>query len=114
MKTHPKFHFVNLTDATHSNGGLGIRLARLLGNNNKSAEIAYGVVAAIFWLAYVASILYGELKRKRDPPANAGEGKGHRMDNLAPSDDEGVDERVPQHQEYYAKRNRAPPAYEGA
>jgi len=43
------------------NGGLGLRLAR----NSKSGEIAYGVVAAVMWLAYVASAVVGELRRRK-------------------------------------------------
>ncbi|KAF2103820.1 hypothetical protein NA57DRAFT_50688 [Rhizodiscina lignyota] len=43
------------------NGGLGLRLA----DNTKSGEIAYGVVAGIIWLIWMAAAVYGELKRAR-------------------------------------------------
>jgi len=43
------------------NGGLGLRLAR----NTRKGEIAYGVIAAVMWLTYVASAVYGELKRRK-------------------------------------------------
>jgi len=43
------------------NGGLGLRLARA-GNSSK---IAYAVVAAVMGLAYLAAIIWGEVKRRR-------------------------------------------------
>ncbi|KAF1985264.1 iron reductase domain protein [Aulographum hederae CBS 113979] len=46
------------------NGGLGLKVA----GNSRSGEIAYGVVAAIMFLAYAASAVYGELKRSNTPP----------------------------------------------
>jgi hypothetical protein len=48
------------------NGGLGFKLA----NNSKTGAIAYGVIAAIVYLIYLASIFIGERKRRSssDPP----------------------------------------------
>lgn len=42
------------------NGGLGL----LLVNNTGGGTIAYGVFAGIVWVIYVASIVYGERKRR--------------------------------------------------
>ena len=36
-----------------------------LAQNSKKGEIAYGVVAAVMWLTYVATAIYGELKRRK-------------------------------------------------
>jgi hypothetical protein len=43
------------------NGGLGL----LLADNTTSGAIAYGIVAAIVWLMWVAAAVYGEIKRAR-------------------------------------------------
>lgn len=43
------------------NGGLGLELA----DQGKGAYIAYGVVAGIVWLLYVAVAVYAELTRGR-------------------------------------------------
>lgn len=43
------------------NGGLGF----LLADNTRSGAIAYGVIAAIVWLAYVVAAVIGERKRSR-------------------------------------------------
>lgn len=58
------------------NGGLGLRLARMtgMGAPTDGQIIAYGVVAGVMWLAYVASAVFGEIKRRRQrsyasPPA---------------------------------------------
>lgn len=48
------------------NGGLGLQLA----NNTRNGEIAYGVVAALVWLVYIAAIIIGERKRSRNQPSN--------------------------------------------
>ena len=48
------------------NGGLGLKLAeRSPFAAKKGAIIAYGVVAGGIWLIYMASAIYGEMKRKR-------------------------------------------------
>lgn len=44
------------------NGGLGLQLA----NNTTSGVIAYGVIAGIIWLAWMAAAVYGEVKRHRN------------------------------------------------
>ncbi|KAL1297090.1 hypothetical protein AAFC00_004673 [Neodothiora populina] len=50
------------------NGGLGLQLSA----NSRTGEIAYGVIAGVVWVAYVASIIYGERKRKRTAPPSYG------------------------------------------
>jgi hypothetical protein len=42
------------------NGGLGLKLA----DNSSSGKIAYGVVAGVMWLAWVAASVVGERRRK--------------------------------------------------
>ena len=44
------------------NGGLGLMLA----NNTKIGVIAYGVIAAVVWLIYVAAIIIGERRKARE------------------------------------------------
>lgn len=44
------------------NGGLGLLLAGVA----TSYMIAYGVCAGVMGLLYIASIIYGEMKRKRN------------------------------------------------
>jgi len=44
------------------NGGLGL----LLANNTKTGAIAYGIIAAIVWLIYVAAIVIGERRKARE------------------------------------------------
>jgi len=96
------------------NGGLGLKLA----NNTRSGEIAYGVVAAIFWLLWMACAVYGEIKRARAPKPAAIHKGSH---NGSESDVEGgVDAaavNAPAHaapmnqrNDYYAKEGN-PPAY---
>ena len=36
-----------------------------MANNTKSGEIAYGVIAGIVWLVWMAAAVYGEIKRAR-------------------------------------------------
>ncbi|KAF1979372.1 hypothetical protein BU23DRAFT_595257 [Bimuria novae-zelandiae CBS 107.79] len=43
------------------NGGLGLELA----GNSRSGEIAYGVIAGVIWLAWVAAIVIGERRRNK-------------------------------------------------
>lgn len=49
------------------NGGLGLKYARELPLDRPSngAIIAYGVLAGVMWLLYVASIVVGERRRSR-------------------------------------------------
>ncbi|KAF2717471.1 iron reductase domain protein [Polychaeton citri CBS 116435] len=47
------------------NGGLGLRLA---GNASTGQLAAYGVIAGVFGVAYIAAIIYGETKRRRQAP----------------------------------------------
>ena len=49
------------------NGGLGLRWAKMtrFAAPSNGAVIAYAVIAAIMWLVYVASAIYGEIKRSR-------------------------------------------------
>ena len=47
------------------NGGTGLQLA---GAGN-GAKIAYGVCAGVVGVAYLAAIVFGEMKRRRNPPS---------------------------------------------
>lgn len=53
------------------NGGFGLQLA---GNAPMGAVIAYGVVGGIFGLAYIASIVFGEHKRRSRSPKGSFDG----------------------------------------
>lgn len=61
------------------NGGLGLRLSKVVGNRNKAAEIAYIVIAACVFVFYLCGASYGEWRRRRalkgksDRDARAGE-----------------------------------------
>lgn len=46
------------------NGGLGFRLAACRGMSSTGGMIAYGVIAGIVWLAWVAAMFIGERRRK--------------------------------------------------
>jgi len=46
------------------NGALGLDLA----NNSQGGLIAYSIIAAIFWLAWMGAAVYGEIKRRRKAP----------------------------------------------
>lgn len=48
------------------NGGLGIRLARTVSSGGK---IAYAVVAAIMGLTYIGLVIFGEIRRRKQPPS---------------------------------------------
>jgi len=37
----------------------------MLADNTKSGEIAYGIIAAVIWLAYVVAAVLGERRRRR-------------------------------------------------
>ena len=43
------------------NGGLGL----LLAGNSPDGEIAYGVVAGVMWVTWVAAAIWGEMRRKK-------------------------------------------------
>lgn len=81
------------------NGGLGLKLA----GNSHSGEIAYGVIAAIVWLIYVASIIIGENRRRKSQPPTYD--KSMQMNQMR-SDSEGSNgqPRQQQHREWYGKR----------
>ena len=49
------------------NGGLGLKLA----SAKRSSLIAYGVIAGLMGAAYIAAIVFGELKRGRKSPPTA-------------------------------------------
>ncbi|KAF2995751.1 hypothetical protein E8E14_003201 [Neopestalotiopsis sp. 37M] len=67
------------------NGGLGLQLARA----DRSAVIAYSVIAAIVWLTWVAAAIIGERRRRNAvPPAAAAgarklDGRGARSPYLS-------------------------------
>lgn len=78
------------------NGGLGLQLAGIA----SSYMIAYGVCAGVMGLLYIASIVYGEMKRKRNvPPAYE---DSQRMQSRELRSHDGS----PSGQEYYAKEGR--------
>jgi len=68
-----------------------------LANNTTSGKIAYAVIAAIVWLAYVAAAVYGERKRR----VSAGSKRGERASETSETSFE------MRNQEFYGK----PPAY---
>lgn len=53
------------------NGGLGLRLA----GNTRGGEIAYGVVAGLVWVAWMAVASRAEVKKAREGPRGAVGGK---------------------------------------
>lgn len=50
------------------NGGLGLQLADSMGMSSKGGIIAYSVIAAVMWLAWVAASVIGERKRNTSSP----------------------------------------------
>lgn len=58
------------------NGGLGLRWADSMGLSSKGGIIAYGVIAGLVWVVWVAAIVVGESRRKRAianaPPKDSG------------------------------------------
>ena len=40
----------------------------MLAGNTKTGPIAYGIIAAVVWLTYVAAIIIGERRKARDMP----------------------------------------------
>lgn len=47
------------------NGGLGLRWADSMGMSSKGGIIAYGVIAGLVWVVWVAAIVMGESRRKK-------------------------------------------------
>ncbi|KAK3713076.1 hypothetical protein LTR37_008761 [Vermiconidia calcicola] len=77
------------------NGGLGIQLA---GDASKGSTIAYAVIAAIMGVAYIAAVVIGERRRKRNaPPSYDNSQKGHRLMDIDSS------ESNVRHPDYYGK-----------
>lgn len=88
------------------NGGLGLQLA---GNQEQSSIIAYAAVAAVMGFLYLASIFYGERKRKRSAGAAHGRpayrGEPKEMSRYYEESSEGSYEVPPPPREYYSKRD---------
>lgn len=65
------------------NGGLGLRLAgkgqMQSQETTRRAEIAYGVLAGLAWLVYVAVMVWAELPRKGGDGSRRGSGVGPQM-----------------------------------
>lgn len=78
------------------NGGLGL----LLADNTTSGAIAYGVVAGVIWLVYVAAIVIGERRRARNAPTS--EPPKYEEVQTRPSETRGTND-VPL--EYYGDRH---------
>ncbi|KAK4541735.1 hypothetical protein LTR36_007444 [Oleoguttula mirabilis] len=93
------------------NGGLGLQLA----GESKSSKIAYGVVAAIVGVVYIACMVFGELKRKsKSKTPKEAPGYAQSETELQDRSDTGSKENVQgANQEHYGTANR-PPVYEGA
>jgi hypothetical protein len=51
------------------NGGLGLKLADSMNMSSRPGIIAYAVVAAVMWLAWVAASVVGERRKKRNVEA---------------------------------------------
>lgn len=78
------------------NGGLGLKLAGV----ETSYMIAYGVCAGVMGLLYIASIVSGEMKRRRSvPPA-------YDASQRMQSRELGSHDGSPSGREYYGKENR--------
>ncbi|KAM0719834.1 hypothetical protein Q7P37_003969 [Cladosporium fusiforme] len=89
------------------NGGLGLKLA---GNREQSAIIAYAVVAAVMGFLYLASIFYGERKRKRNLAVPHGHGQpsyrgGQKEMSRHYESSNASYEVPPPPREYYSKRD---------
>jgi hypothetical protein len=69
------------------NGGLGLNLADSMGMSSKAGMIAYGVVAAVMWVAWVAASVVGERRRKArnagPPKYTQGRRESDRSDEVA-------------------------------
>jgi hypothetical protein len=68
------------------NGGLGLQLADSMHMSSRGGIIAYGIIAVIVWLAWVAASIVGERRRKRDAPP--------KYENRADSDSDRPMQRV--------------------
>ncbi|RMZ69855.1 integral membrane [Pyrenophora seminiperda CCB06] len=51
------------------NGGLGLRLANGRGNSSEAGRIVYGVVAGVMGVAWIAAMVIGETRRKKNAAA---------------------------------------------
>lgn len=77
------------------NGGLGLQLAGV----STGYTIAYGVCAGVMGLLYIASIVYGEMKRRRNVPPAYEDSQRMQSRDLASHDGS------PSGREYYGKEN---------
>ena len=71
------------------NGGLGLKLADSMNMSSKSGMIAYGVIAAFMWLAWVAASFIGERRRRiarRNAPPKYSESPRHGSDGSGVTD----------------------------
>lgn len=78
------------------NGGLGLLLAGVA----TSYMIAYGVCAGVMGLLYIASIIYGEMKLKRNLPPAYDDSQRMQSREL------GSHDGSPSGREYYGKESR--------
>ena len=85
------------------NGGLGIKLA---GTASMGQKIAYGVLAGLMGVIYIAAIVFGELKRKKSTPPSYEKSQRNQQYNSS-------EENVPNNGEYYGKDGQRV-AYQGA
>lgn len=53
------------------NGGLGLALAKKVGNRTLGVKIAYSVVAGCVFVVYVCGASYGEWRRRADRKAKS-------------------------------------------
>lgn len=59
------------------NGGLGLKLADSMSMSSQGGIVAYGVIAGLVWLVWVAAMVVGERRRKRGSANGAAKvGKG--------------------------------------
>lgn len=50
------------------NGGLGLMLADTMNMSSKGGMVAYGIIAALMWLTWVAAMIIGERRRRDAQP----------------------------------------------
>ena len=89
------------------NGGLGLHLAR----NSMKGEIAYGVVAGIVGVTYLACAIYGEIKRSRNQAAPPYDKAGVRHPSPNSEHGGGFEHSPNRNGEYYAKPEEQPRRY---